>query len=41
MYNGSTLSAANFTGSPGGFVPADMWGINSFKGRMYYWSQTA
>lgn len=32
------MTAANFTGSPGAFVPSEMWGLNSFKGRMYYWA---
>lgn len=41
VYDGTSLTAANFTGSPGGFVAADMWGINSFKGRMFYWAEGA
>lgn len=41
VYDGSSLTSASFAGSPGGFVAADMWGINSFKGRMFYWSQNA
>ncbi len=39
VFDGTALAAANFTGSPGGFIPADMWGINSHKGRMFYWER--
>lgn len=39
VYDGSTVAAANFTGSPGGFTASTMWGVNSFKGRVYYWGK--
>lgn len=39
VFDGASVTAANFTGSPGGFTPADMWGLNSFKGRMFYWAE--
>ena len=41
VYDGSTLAAANFTGSPGGFVAADMWGVATFKGRAFYWKEAS
>lgn len=41
VFDGATMTAANFTGSPAGFVPATMWGCNSFKGRVVYWAQSS
>ena len=41
VYDGSTLAAANFTGSPGGFVAADMWSVATFKGRAFYWKEAS
>lgn len=40
-YNGVSLSTADFTGSPGDFMPATMWSGNSFKGRAFYWAENA
>lgn len=37
VYNGTTLSAASFAGSPGGLTPANLWNCNTFKGRVFYW----
>lgn len=34
-YNGSTLTALVTTG----LAPADMWGCNTYKGRVYYWKK--
>jgi hypothetical protein len=41
VFDGATMTAANFSGSPGGFVPSTMWSCNSFKGRVYYWAEGA
>ena len=41
VYDGATLAAANFTGSPGGFTATTMWGVATFKGRAFYWAQAA
>jgi hypothetical protein len=41
VFDGATLTAANFTGSPGTFTAPSMWGVNSFKGRMFYWAENA
>lgn len=41
VYDGATLAAANFSGSPGGFTASTMWGCNTYKGRVYYWAQGA
>lgn len=39
VFDGVSVAAAVYTGSPGGFTAADMWGINSFKGRAFYWAE--
>ena len=39
VFDGTTMTAANFTGSPGTFVPETMWSCNSFKGRAFYWAE--
>lgn len=39
VYDGSTVAAANFTGSPGGLTATTLWGCNTFKGRVFYWSR--
>lgn len=41
VYNGTSVTDADFTGSPGGFTATEMWGCNTFKGRVYYWGQSA
>ena len=41
VFDGTTMTAANFTGSPGSFVPETMWSVNSFKGRVFYWAENA
>lgn len=37
VYDGATLSAASFAGSPGGLTAANLWNCNTHKGRVYYW----
>lgn len=39
VFDGTTMTAANFTGSPVDFTPSTMWSLNSFKGRMFYWAK--
>lgn len=39
VFDGTTVAAANFTGSPAGFVATTMWGCNTFKGRVWYWAR--
>lgn len=41
MFDGTSMTPANFTGSPADFVSASMWAVNSFKGRVYYWAENA
>lgn len=41
VFDGTTMTPADFTGSPETFTPSAMWGINSFKGRVYYWPQNS
>ena len=41
VFDGTTMTAANFAGSPVGFVPETMWSVNSFKGRAFYWAENA
>ena len=40
VFDGTTMTAANFSGSPGTFTPSAMWGCNSFKGRAFYWAES-
>ena len=39
VFNGTTMTPADFSGSPETFTPSAMWGVNSFKGRVYYWPE--
>ena len=39
VFDGATMTAANFSGSPGDFVASTMWSVNSFKGRVFYWAE--
>lgn len=41
MFDGASLTAADFTGSPGTLTPSDLWGCNTFKGRAFYWARDA
>jgi hypothetical protein len=40
VYDGSSLAAADFTGSTG-LTAANLWGCNTFKGRVFYWEENA
>jgi hypothetical protein len=39
VFNGASLTSADFTGSPVALTPSDLWGCNTFKGRAFYWGR--
>lgn len=40
VFNGTAVSAADFTGSTG-LTATDLWGCATFKGRVFYWEEGA
>lgn len=37
VYDGTSVAAADYTGSPVSLTPANLYGSLTFKGRVYYW----